>query len=88
MMRVVRLEKAKILFRKGEAGEAKKQILIILSSLNQNFKGNEVYWLYLHIVTAVSDPDLSSKALFKANQLNPSSPKVLGAMLLHYYRSK
>lgn len=46
---------------------------------------NEDLWIHLHLFTP--GEDVSSKALFKAYDINPSSALVLNCLLTHYLSS-
>mmetsp|Transcript_6339 Transcript_6339/g.10304 ORF Transcript_6339/g.10304 Transcript_6339/m.10304 type:complete len:209 (-) Transcript_6339:1437-2063(-) len=87
-LRYLRLQRAKLSFKLGEQKAVEADVLQIVMSLKENFEGNEIYWVYIHLFTTQSNPALSKKALFKAYSLNPANPTVIAALLTHYYTNK
>lgn len=60
---------------------------IILQLLSQNPE-SELYWVHLHLSTKTIDKKMSSQAIFRAYEVNSSSPVVLNVLLCHYYETK
>lgn len=80
----MKLERAKLLHNVGKSAEAKSQILQLIKKDPEN----ENYWVYLHIFTKNSEPNISKQALFKAYETNLSSSFVLNSLISFYFENK
>ena len=76
----MQLVRSKLLYSLGRKDEARTEVMHLL----RNDPMDEDLWVHLHLFTSGEE---STKALFKAYDINPSSALVLNCLLTHYLSS-
>jgi len=83
-LRVVKLERAKLLYNIGKLDEALSEIIALIKKEPENAK----YWIFMHIFTKDTKEDMSKKALFRAYDIDPTNFLVLNSLIAFYFKNK